>query len=109
MAAKLYTPPQDGDELGASLAILHLTSRMPESGTSGSVGVLGGNSQGDPAYRDTTNSAGPPHSVSEWRRESARSQIHDPRVGCAKSMSVATGLAKTSFLRWTVHQAPAPP
>ncbi len=41
--------PHDGDVLDASRRILNLTSRMPELGTSGSVGTLGGNSQGDPA------------------------------------------------------------
>ena len=40
------------DELGASLRISNLTSRMPELGKSGSVGALGLNAQGDPAFRD---------------------------------------------------------
>ena len=47
--ARPTATPQDGDELGASLRIANLTSRMPELGTYGSVGALGGDSQGDPA------------------------------------------------------------
>jgi len=39
------------DELGASLRISNLTSRMPELGKSGSVGALGRSAQGDPALQ----------------------------------------------------------